>query len=288
MDCIFANLYVTPERKESLEFSDPTYTVDVGVMVRDTSSGEQKAPQYSSLEDFRDKRIGVLTGTIQGAAVEKEFPKADVSYYNTHADLLASLRQNKIDAFSDSDIIIRYSMTENSDLTYLDEYLTEPVEIGAIFSKNEKGGIYEDGTPEQIFENPQRDLTRRFIRKLKVLELRAEDPYFDFAGMGTEIDRYCLQNDISPHTKYRIRLAFEELTSNLLGPVLEHVPVLITIEYSEKDGNTKVLASYGGEKFDPSESGDAFTYKVLSSTVSSLSYHYDPEAEEANTVKILI
>ena len=162
VDCIFANLYVTPEREESLEFSDPTYNVEVGVMVRDTGSGAQKAPQYSSLEDFRDKRIGVLTGTIQGAAVEKEFPDAEVSYYNTHADLLATLRQNKIDAFSDSDIIVRYSMIENRDLTYLDEYLAEPVEIGAIFAKNEKGdqlrsqlndflkNIRNDGTLEKL------------------------------------------------------------------------------------------------------------------------------------------
>ena len=38
VDCIFANLYVTPERKQAVEFSDPTYTVDVGVMVRDAGS----------------------------------------------------------------------------------------------------------------------------------------------------------------------------------------------------------------------------------------------------------
>ena len=35
----------------------------------------------------------------------------------------------------------------------------------------DEGGIYEDGTPEQIFEHPQRENTRRFIEKLKVLEL---------------------------------------------------------------------------------------------------------------------
>ena len=29
------------------------------------------------------------------------------------------------------------------------------------------GGIYEDGTPEQIFEHPEKELTRRFIEKFK-------------------------------------------------------------------------------------------------------------------------
>ena len=139
VDCIFANLYVTPEREQVLEFSNPTYVVDVGIMVQDKGSGSQEIPKFRSLKDFSDKSIGVCTGTIQGAAVEKQFPNATISYYNTHADLLAALRNHKIDAFSDSDIIVRYSMIENSDLTYLDEYLAQSVEIGAIFGKNEKG-----------------------------------------------------------------------------------------------------------------------------------------------------
>ena len=152
----------------------------------------------------------------------------------------------------------------------------------------DQGTIYEEGTPEQIFEHPGRDLTRRFIRKLRVLEFRIDSPYYDFAGAGTQTDRYCLQNDISPRTKYIIRLAFEELTAHILRPVLEHVPVLITIEHSGQDDHTEITAQYGGERFDPAKSGDGFSYKVLQSTVSSMTYHYDPEAEQANTVRILI
>lgn len=115
-----------------------------------------------------------------------------------------------------------------------------------------------------------------------------DGPYYDFAGAGGEIDRYCLQNDISTHTKYRIRLAFEELTSAILRPVLDHVPILITVEHSGKGAGTEVNALYGGERFDPAERGDGFSYKVLQSTVKSLSYHYDPDAEHANTVRVVI
>ena len=152
----------------------------------------------------------------------------------------------------------------------------------------DQGGIYEEGPPEQIFDNPTKDLTRRFIRRLKVLEIRLDDSDFDFAGAGTKIDSYCLQNDISSSAKYRIRLAFEELTCQLLKPVLNCTPVLITVEHSEKEGDTEITASYCGEKFDPAESGDGFSYDVLKSTVKSLTYRYDPEAEWANTVQIMI
>ena len=47
-------------------------------------------------------------------------------------------------------------------------------------------------------------------------------------------------------------------------------------------------ADLPGEKFDPAESGDGFSYDVLKSTVKSLTYRYDPEAEWANTVQIMI
>ena len=152
----------------------------------------------------------------------------------------------------------------------------------------DQGGIYEDGTPKQIFENPQKDRTRRFIRKLKVLELKVKDVFFDYLGAGTEIDRFCLQNDITPNMRNRIRLAFEELTTSLLRPVLEHVPLLITVEYSEKDDGAEVTASYGGEKFDPAVQGDDIAYMVLKGTVKSISYEYDPKAEQPNTVKVYI
>ena len=152
----------------------------------------------------------------------------------------------------------------------------------------DQGGIYEDGTPEQVFDNPQGDLTRRFIRKLKVLELNINDPDFDFTGAGTEIDGYCLRNDISPDTKYRIHLAFEELVCNILMPVLDYTPVLITIEHSEKDEETKLTASYGGEKFEPAESEDSFSYEVLCGMVKNVSYHHDPEKEQTNTVNVMV
>ena len=152
----------------------------------------------------------------------------------------------------------------------------------------DQGGIYEEGTPDQIFDNPQKDLTRRFIRKLRVLELKVDSPDFDFAGAGTEIDSYCLQNDVSPSAKYRIRLAFEELTCNILKPVLGSTPLVISAEHSAENDETEITALYGGEKFDPAKSGDGFAYSVLESTVKDLSYRYDPNAEQANAIRILI
>ena len=149
-------------------------------------------------------------------------------------------------------------------------------------------GIYEDGSPEQIFDNPKGELTRRFIKKLKLLELEIDSTEFDFALASGEIDKYCLQNDVPPRTKYRIRLAFEELVQQLLLPVLKRTAVHVTVEYSPVEMQTRVTASYGGERFDPAEGGNDLSYNVLKSSVEDLSYEYDLNEEKSNIVNLVI
>ena len=166
----------------------------------------------------------------------------------------------------------------------------------------DQGGIYEDGTPEQIFDDPKKELTRRFIMHLRVLELNVDGPDFDFIGAGTEIDRYCMQNTIPSRIQYRIRLAFEELMQQMLQPVLAETPVRVTVEYSEDEETAVMNATYGGERFDPAEGENSLSYQVLKKSVEELTYSYDPEGGEAeasgtdtgssnkftNTVKVLI
>ncbi len=94
---------------------------------------------FASLAELYGKRIGVVTGAIQGPAIEREIPEAELRYFNSVPDLLVAARAGKIDAFSATDTIIRYFMLENDDLTYLDEPLTETMDTGAIFPKTEAG-----------------------------------------------------------------------------------------------------------------------------------------------------
>ena len=99
----------------------------------------------------------------------------------------------------------------------------------------DEGGIYEDGTPEQIFDHPQRENTRRFVRRLKVLELNIESRDYDFLGMAGEIETYCSKNQIAPKLANRVQLVFEE-AMQLLMPALESPRIQAVCEYSGADG----------------------------------------------------
>ena len=152
----------------------------------------------------------------------------------------------------------------------------------------DEGGIYEDGTPEQIFEHPQKENTRRFIRKLKVLELSIESRDYDFLAMAGEIDRYCEKNQIPWKMSHRIHLAFEELIQQTLVPALEEPAVHIAVEYSEAEESAVMTVRYNGRAFDVTALEDELSRKVLKSAASEISYARDEDAECPNRVTVHI
>ena len=152
----------------------------------------------------------------------------------------------------------------------------------------DEGGIYEEGTPQQIFDDPQRENTRRFIRKLKVPELKIENRDYDFLSMVSEIEQYCHKNQVSYRTAQHIQLAFEETVQNLLLPVLSDPVIHTVIEYSAADESTIMSMLYNGGLYDVTKEGDALSLAVLESAVSEITWSGDKGTELCNKVEMKI
>ena len=152
----------------------------------------------------------------------------------------------------------------------------------------DEGGIYEEGSPEQIFDHPLRENTRRFIHKLKVLELGIESRDYDFLGMAGEIDRYCVKNQVPARLAHYIHLAFEELVQQILVPALEDPKIQAVIEYSEADESAVWTVRYNGRAFDVTAAGDELSLKVLRSAVSEMAYAWDENEACPNRVTLRI
>ena len=152
----------------------------------------------------------------------------------------------------------------------------------------DEGGVYEDGPPEQIFDNPVREKTRRFIRRLKVLELDIENRDYDFLGMAGEIDQYCNRNQIPPKTARRIQLAFEELTQQLLIPAMEDPRIHTVIEYAAAEEKTTMTVQYDGPEADITKNGDEISLAILNSAVSEMTYSRREEADLPNQLILSI
>ena len=150
------------------------------------------------------------------------------------------------------------------------------------------GGIYDDGTPEEIFDDPQKELTRRFIKRLKVFETVIDSSKYDFRQTVSDIDRYGYQNQIPPKTVYRIQIVFEELTQQILLPRMSYPDIFFTAEYDEAGDKVEITALYGGERFDPRTSGNDLSLNMIEKLSQSLEYSEISDGHYTNKITAVI
>ena len=149
----------------------------------------------------------------------------------------------------------------------------------------DEGGIYEEGTPEQIFENPQKEKTRAFIKRLKTLQLTITEKSFDFRGFMGEIGQFGKENLLSPRVVMNIQLAFEEMViTNILDRMSEQCEIQVDIEHSETDMLDSLTISYGEEKWNPLEQGEELSVNMVKKLATEATYWYE---EEKNHIRIV-
>ena len=156
VDCVMANLNITPERAEALTFSDVLYEERLGAMVRGEtapadggSAGAARTDAglaggvFTALSQFSGGRVGVQTGTSFDAVVTETIPDVQIEYYNTKADLVAALTGHKIDGFVVDEPVAQILVRENDQVTWLPEYL-DIYDFALVFPKNEAGEALRD------------------------------------------------------------------------------------------------------------------------------------------------
>lgn len=114
-----------------------------------------EAEKFSGIDDLNNKRIGVYTGTIYDKFAVEKFPDATIQRYNSIADFILALKNNKIDAAISNLYSVKNAMKSNPEIAILtDDVLTFPIGIG--FGKSNADlrdrfnqylkGIKEDGS----------------------------------------------------------------------------------------------------------------------------------------------
>lgn len=148
----------------------------------------------------------------------------------------------------------------------------------------DEGGIYEEGTPEQIFGNPQKENTIRFIKHLKVWEKIIDRKSFDLIGAATEIEQFGYKNRISPRTVYRAQTVFEEMCSQILLPALDNPLISVSIEYSEDRDSAIMTVKYNGTQNNPLDDAESISAKMIKGMTESAEYTAETDGEYTNTI----
>ncbi|MGI6549225.1 MAG: ABC transporter permease subunit [Syntrophomonadales bacterium] len=137
VDMIGAGLSITEERAKQVLFTQSYYAGGIAALVRDDnqSATDSSSAQLGTVDDIRDKRIGVLLGTVHDTYANANYPDASLLQYKNITDLLIALKSDKVDAALINHELLRRLIRENPDLAMLGDVVYS-VPIGMGFNKD--------------------------------------------------------------------------------------------------------------------------------------------------------
>ena len=85
----------------------------------------------------------------------------------------------------------------------------------------DRGELWESGTPEQIFESPQRKETRDFVFRVRNWNWEVRSADYDYAAMFSSLQEFCARQFLGRRITLACQLALEEITSSVLLPLVQ-------------------------------------------------------------------
>ena len=153
----------------------------------------------------------------------------------------------------------------------------------------DEGGVYEDGTPEEIFDNPKREKTIRFIKHLKVFETVITSKDFDFIGFNTSLEEFGRKNQVAQKTIYRAQSVFEELGVQCILPKLDNeFNLSVAFEYSQEEETLSMSIKYDGKHFDVRNTPNIISFAIAENASESIDYAEINEDGFTNLVTVKI
>lgn len=113
----------------------------------------------------------------------------------------------------------------------------------------DEGVVYEDGTPDEIFNNPKREKTKAFVKRLRTMEYQIRSVDFDLYQLNAQIEEFGRKHYLSVKEVRNIQLVVEELVVHSL--LLHTEDILVQVGCFLEDNQVEVLFEYGGQPFDP-------------------------------------
>ncbi len=140
IDVITASMMITEERQKQIDFSDPYFAAGASMIGHKKENAQPG--KLAVLDDIADKRVGIFTGTVHDAFMAEKYPKAQVFRFEGTADMMTSLKNDKIDVAMFDLITAGLVLKRNPDLGMLtDDAFDMPLGVG--FHKGNTGLLSE-------------------------------------------------------------------------------------------------------------------------------------------------
>ncbi len=141
----------------------------------------------------------------------------------------------------------------------------------------DQGIIYEEGAPETIFDNPQRQRTRIFVKQLRNFHYDIESKNFDFVATANSLAEFAHRHALSPAQSLKFQQIFEEMCVSVVLPTLADEDLLLRFDASCAEGgeDCEVTMRWAGKPFNPIEEGDDLSVKIALAKTKSASHSYE-------------
>jgi len=151
----------------------------------------------------------------------------------------------------------------------------------------DEGLIYEEGTPQQIFGNPQKDKTRAFINRIRSFNYHISSPDYDLYAMNAEIEAFCEKQILPRKTRHNLLLLVEELLQ-MYNPYLNTTQLDLTIAYSEKKESLELVCESTGDAVNPLDKSllpDELGLTIITNLAESIDYQH---VDNKNRLKLIL
>jgi polar amino acid transport system substrate-binding protein len=127
IDIISAAMFVTPARKEVIDFSEPFYSYGEGLLVPKSDT-----KTYAKQDDLKGEVVGAQVGTAFVDALKKSGLFSEVKAYDTIPDILRDVNAGRLKAGFADYPILAYNLKQGgfSEARIVESY--KPTTIGAV------------------------------------------------------------------------------------------------------------------------------------------------------------
>ena len=150
------------------------------------------------------------------------------------------------------------------------------------------GGIYEQGTPGEIFDAPKREKTIAFINKIKYFSYEITRRDFDLMQLQGGIQNFGEKYGLNQKHTYRLQICCEELIYELLDhcyPGRENADLVLSVSHAESDGRTQIRITCSGAAYNPFEQdNDVLGMTILKNMAKQLDYSYTDNRNQINII----
>jgi len=141
-----------------------------------------------------------------------------------------------------------------------------------------EGGVYEEGTPEEIFHSPKKELTREFIYRSKLMKIQVDKRSIDGRALFAKIEKLAMDSDMTPAEMAGIRRFVDQVLMHVLS-LPKSGSMKLLVGFNETERKLHIYAILPEIAYDPLEALERRGNRVDAQSLGIVSIESAPRVD---------